>query len=133
MLFGSVKVSKVKPQHPVMHIFYWQKSIKALRKHLKTKQNGRSTCILLSLAKDMFLVLAEENIQQHSLSKTDRHDLPRHADPQNKSALASKGCFHAFFFIRNDTYFGGLYDTKIANRIQSLSPVGQCLQFHPSL
>lgn len=97
MLFGSVKVSKVKPQHPVMHIFYWQKSIKALRKHLKTKQNGRSTCILLSLAKDMFLVLAEENIQQYSLPKTDRHDLPRHADPQNKSALASKGCFHAFF------------------------------------
>lgn len=38
-----------------------------------------------------------------------------------------------FFFIRNDTYFGWLYDTKIANRIQSLSPVGQCLQFHPSL
>lgn len=99
MLFGSVKVSKVKPQHPAMHIFYWQKNIKALRKHLKTKQNGRSTCILLFLAKDMFLVLAEENIQQYSLPKTGRHDLPRHADPQNKSALASTGYFHAFFFF----------------------------------
>ena len=96
MLFGSVKVSKVKPQHPVMHIFYWQKNIKVLRKHLKTKQNGRSTYILLFLAKDMFLVLAEENIQQYSLPKTGRHDLPRHADPQNKSARTSMGCFRAF-------------------------------------
>ena len=73
-----------------------------------------------------------ENIQQYSLPKTDRHDLPKHADPHNKFALASKkGCFHAFW--SGMIYLGGLYDTKIANRIQSLSPAGQCLQFHPSL
>lgn len=73
-----------------------------------------------------------ENTQQYSPPEADRHDLPKHADPHDKFALApTKGCFHAFW--SGMIYFGGLYDTKIANRIQSLSPVGQCLQFHPSL
>lgn len=105
---------------------------KALRKHLKTNQKGGGTCISFFLAKDIFFHSGRENIQQYSLPKTDRHDLPKHAEPHNKFALASKkGCFHAFW--SGIIYFRGLCDTKIANRIQSLSPVGQCLQFHLSL
>lgn len=59
-------------------------------------QEDSGMCISFFLAKDIFHS-GRENTQQYSPPEADRHDLPTHADPHGKFALAStKGCFHAF-------------------------------------
>lgn len=66
-----------------------------------------------------------KNIQQDSLLQTYR-----------KAFLgmliiraSRKSCFHALW--SGVIYFGGFYDTKIANKVHSLSPVGQHLLHSP--
>lgn len=69
---------------------------KAFRKESEDKLKGWGTNTSFFLTKDMFHS-GRENIQQYLVPKTDRHNLPKHADPHDKFVLASKkDCFQAF-------------------------------------
>lgn len=106
---------------------------KSPEKTSEEEPKRQGTNISLFLAKDIFFLLAEKTPSCIYYQRQAGTTFLKHTEIHITVSVhlpLKQGCSAFWWGL---IYFGRLYDTKMSNRIQSLSPAGQCARFQPSL